>query len=147
MVHVYAAIREDIMSKQSMISTMVSGFRMFGLNHHAPSVAPTVAPLARFGGNRAPLHPGRFLARFNAHPGPAGAKPAGGGARAGHVASATERNDPRPLRHHPDTALRLAACFGVDAGFWPHLQADWDYTPRDGNWPASHCWPDTALCA
>jgi DNA gyrase/topoisomerase IV subunit B len=29
MVHVYAAIREDIMSKQSMISTMVSGFRMF----------------------------------------------------------------------------------------------------------------------
>lgn len=29
MIHVYAAIREDIMSKQSMISTMVSGFRMF----------------------------------------------------------------------------------------------------------------------
>ncbi|MDR2990491.1 MAG: Ni/Fe-hydrogenase, b-type cytochrome subunit [Burkholderiaceae bacterium] len=29
MVHVYAAVREDIMSKQSMISTMVSGFRMF----------------------------------------------------------------------------------------------------------------------
>ncbi|ACC76257.1 Ni/Fe-hydrogenase, b-type cytochrome subunit [Paraburkholderia caribensis] len=29
MIHVYAAIREDVMSKQSMISTMVSGFRMF----------------------------------------------------------------------------------------------------------------------
>ncbi|WP_310634321.1 Ni/Fe-hydrogenase, b-type cytochrome subunit [Paraburkholderia sp.] len=29
MIHVYAAIREDIMSKQSMISTMISGFRMF----------------------------------------------------------------------------------------------------------------------
>ncbi|MDR2239851.1 MAG: Ni/Fe-hydrogenase, b-type cytochrome subunit [Zoogloeaceae bacterium] len=29
MLHIYAAIREDIMSKQSMISTMVSGFRMF----------------------------------------------------------------------------------------------------------------------
>jgi Ni/Fe-hydrogenase 1 B-type cytochrome subunit len=29
MIHVYAAVREDIMSKQSMISTMISGFRMF----------------------------------------------------------------------------------------------------------------------
>ena len=28
-VHVYAAIREDIMGRQSMISTMISGFRMF----------------------------------------------------------------------------------------------------------------------
>lgn len=27
--HVYAAIREDIMSRQSMISTMISGWRMF----------------------------------------------------------------------------------------------------------------------
>jgi len=27
--HVYAAIREDIMSRQSLISTMVSGWRMF----------------------------------------------------------------------------------------------------------------------
>lgn len=27
--HVYAAIREDIMSRQSLISTMVSGYRMF----------------------------------------------------------------------------------------------------------------------
>lgn len=29
MVHVYSAIREDIMSRQSIISTMISGFRMF----------------------------------------------------------------------------------------------------------------------
>jgi Ni/Fe-hydrogenase 1 B-type cytochrome subunit len=29
MVHVYAAVREDIMSRQSLISTMVSGWRMF----------------------------------------------------------------------------------------------------------------------
>ena len=29
MIHVYAAIREDIMSRQSLISTMVSGHRMF----------------------------------------------------------------------------------------------------------------------
>lgn len=29
MIHIYAAIREDIMSKQSMVSTMISGFRMF----------------------------------------------------------------------------------------------------------------------
>ena len=29
MVHIYTAIREDIMSKQSMISTIISGFRMF----------------------------------------------------------------------------------------------------------------------
>jgi Ni/Fe-hydrogenase 1 B-type cytochrome subunit len=29
MVHVYAAIREDIMSRQSLISTMISGWRMF----------------------------------------------------------------------------------------------------------------------
>ena len=29
MVHIYAAIREDIMSRQSLISTMVSGHRMF----------------------------------------------------------------------------------------------------------------------
>ncbi|GAB6050475.1 Ni/Fe-hydrogenase, b-type cytochrome subunit [Hydrogenophilus islandicus] len=29
MVHVYAAIREDIMSRQSLISTMVSGWRMY----------------------------------------------------------------------------------------------------------------------
>jgi Ni/Fe-hydrogenase 1 B-type cytochrome subunit len=29
MIHVYAAVREDIMSRQSMISTMVSGWRMF----------------------------------------------------------------------------------------------------------------------
>lgn len=28
-VHVYAAIREDIMSRQSLVSTMVSGWRMF----------------------------------------------------------------------------------------------------------------------
>ncbi len=29
MVHVYAAVREDIMSRQSMVSTMLSGWRMF----------------------------------------------------------------------------------------------------------------------
>jgi Ni/Fe-hydrogenase 1 B-type cytochrome subunit len=29
MIHVYAAIREDIMSRQSLISSMVSGWRMF----------------------------------------------------------------------------------------------------------------------
>ena len=29
MLHVYVAIREDIMSRQSLISTMVSGWRMF----------------------------------------------------------------------------------------------------------------------
>ena len=29
MVHVYAAIREDIMSRQSLISTIISGWRMF----------------------------------------------------------------------------------------------------------------------
>lgn len=29
MVHVYAAIREDIMSRQSLVSTMLSGWRMF----------------------------------------------------------------------------------------------------------------------
>jgi len=29
MLHVYAAIREDIMGRQSIISTMISGFRMF----------------------------------------------------------------------------------------------------------------------
>lgn len=29
MMHVYAAVREDIMSRQSMISTMISGWRMF----------------------------------------------------------------------------------------------------------------------
>ena len=29
MLHVYAAVREDIMSRQSLISTMVSGWRMF----------------------------------------------------------------------------------------------------------------------
>jgi Ni/Fe-hydrogenase 1 B-type cytochrome subunit len=29
LVHVYAAIREDIMSRQSLISTMISGWRMF----------------------------------------------------------------------------------------------------------------------
>ena len=28
-VHIYAAVREDIMSRQSMVSTMVSGWRMF----------------------------------------------------------------------------------------------------------------------
>ena len=28
-VHVYAAIREDIMSRQSMVSTMISGHRTF----------------------------------------------------------------------------------------------------------------------
>ncbi len=29
MMHVYAAVREDIMSRQSLISTMISGWRMF----------------------------------------------------------------------------------------------------------------------
>jgi Ni/Fe-hydrogenase 1 B-type cytochrome subunit len=29
MLHVYAAVREDIMSRQSLISTMISGWRMF----------------------------------------------------------------------------------------------------------------------
>ena len=28
-IHIYAAIREDIMSRQSLISTMISGWRMF----------------------------------------------------------------------------------------------------------------------
>jgi Ni/Fe-hydrogenase 1 B-type cytochrome subunit len=28
-IHVYAAIREDIMSRQSMVSTMISGMRTF----------------------------------------------------------------------------------------------------------------------
>lgn len=34
-VHVYVAIREDIMSRQSMISTMISGWRMFRDNREA----------------------------------------------------------------------------------------------------------------
>ncbi|MDR3494886.1 MAG: Ni/Fe-hydrogenase, b-type cytochrome subunit, partial [Ancalomicrobiaceae bacterium] len=29
MLHIYAAIREDIMSRQTMISTMISGERQF----------------------------------------------------------------------------------------------------------------------
>jgi Ni/Fe-hydrogenase 1 B-type cytochrome subunit len=29
MLHVYTAIREDVMSRQSLISTMISGWRMF----------------------------------------------------------------------------------------------------------------------
>ncbi|ALG66597.1 Ni/Fe-hydrogenase, b-type cytochrome subunit [Beggiatoa leptomitoformis] len=29
MIHIYAAIREDIMSRQSLVSTMISGYRMF----------------------------------------------------------------------------------------------------------------------
>lgn len=28
-IHIYAAIREDIMSRQSMVSTMISGHRTF----------------------------------------------------------------------------------------------------------------------
>jgi len=32
-VHIYVAIREDIMSRQSLISTMISGWRMFKDNH------------------------------------------------------------------------------------------------------------------
>ena len=26
----------------------------------------------------------------------------------------------------PDTAMRLAQCFGLDASFWLHMQAAWD---------------------
>jgi len=29
MLHVYAAIREDIMARQSIVSTMISGYRTF----------------------------------------------------------------------------------------------------------------------
>ena len=29
MVHIYAAVREDIMSRQSIISSMISGWRTF----------------------------------------------------------------------------------------------------------------------
>jgi Ni/Fe-hydrogenase 1 B-type cytochrome subunit len=29
LLHVYTAIREDILSRQSLISTMISGWRMF----------------------------------------------------------------------------------------------------------------------
>ena len=29
LLHVYAAIREDIMSRQSLVSTMLSGWRLF----------------------------------------------------------------------------------------------------------------------
>ncbi len=29
MIHIYAAVREDIMSRQSLVSTMISGWRMF----------------------------------------------------------------------------------------------------------------------
>jgi len=28
-IHIYVAIREDIMSRQSIVSTMISGWRMF----------------------------------------------------------------------------------------------------------------------
>jgi Ni/Fe-hydrogenase 1 B-type cytochrome subunit len=34
-IHIYAAIREDIMSRQSMVSTMISGWRMFKDKGHA----------------------------------------------------------------------------------------------------------------
>jgi Ni/Fe-hydrogenase 1 B-type cytochrome subunit len=29
MIHIYVAVREDIMSRQSMVSTMISGWRFF----------------------------------------------------------------------------------------------------------------------
>ena len=29
MIHMYVAIREDIMSRQSLVSTMISGWRFF----------------------------------------------------------------------------------------------------------------------
>ncbi len=38
-VHVYVAIREDIMSRQSMISTMISGWRMFKDNRRVDTDA------------------------------------------------------------------------------------------------------------
>ena len=47
----------------------------------------------------------------------------------------------------PDTALRLAACFGVDAGFWLHLQADWDLYAARRQLAGKPLRPDTALCA
>ncbi len=34
-IHIYAAVREDIMSRQSLISTMISGWRMFRDNREA----------------------------------------------------------------------------------------------------------------
>jgi Ni/Fe-hydrogenase 1 B-type cytochrome subunit len=34
-VHVYAAFREDIMSRQSILSTMISGWRTFKDTHPA----------------------------------------------------------------------------------------------------------------
>jgi Ni/Fe-hydrogenase 1 B-type cytochrome subunit len=35
-IHVYAAIREDILGRQSIISTMISGYRFF----REPKVSP-----------------------------------------------------------------------------------------------------------
>jgi addiction module HigA family antidote len=90
---------------------------------------PSFARWPAFGGNRAPLHPGRFLAtRILA--------PLGLSQLAAAQALGMSRRRLNEMIHGrraitPDTALRLAACFGVDAGFWLHLQADWDlYTAR-----------------
>ena len=109
------------------------------------SVAPTVARWPRFGGNRTPLHPGRFLAsRILA--------PLGLSQLAAARALGMSRRRLNEMIHGrraitADTALRLAACFGVDAGFWLHLQADWDLYAARRQLAGKPLRPDTALCA
>lgn len=73
---------------------------------------------------RRPMHPGRFLlTRF--------VEPTGlsQDALARQLGMSRRRLNELVRERRgitPDTAWRLARCFGVDAAFWLHLQAAWD---------------------
>lgn len=79
---------------------------------------------ARFGGRRAPVHPGKFLeTRF--------LQPLGlTQTDLAHALGVSRRRVNELIRGHrtitPDTAIRLAALFRNEPQFWIGLQSAWD---------------------
>ena len=141
-IHMYMVFREDIMSGESVIGTMISGIRMWkkrAAAHERPRGAARHRrwhAAARHAGasrgwarcacrSRRPPRPGRFPR--DAVPEAAVDQPDGARARARHLAPAGQRAHQRHARAiTPDTAVRLALYFGNEAAFWMHLQVAWD---------------------
>ena len=141
-IHMYMVFREDIMSGESVIGTMINGIRMWkrepkDLIGRRRQLVLAVSRAPRFkaaGPVRAPRRsrrrragrrcPGEFLeTRF--------LKPLAITQTELALALGVSRRRVNELINGrraitPDTAVRLAVFFGNDAAFWMHLQVAWD---------------------
>ena len=135
-IHVYMVFREDIMSGESVIGTMINGIRMWKRAPKTVAVAAAAAPRRSAAAGREPggpaSRPRRASRRVRASSSRARyLKPLGINqtelARALDISRRRVNelvNGRRAIT--PDTAVRLALYFGNDAMFWMHLQVAWD---------------------